>query len=45
MSPLRRHGPDAKLPDLLAQITADCERRAVGTPGRCDAVFQRLMKE
>jgi len=36
---VRRHGWAAKLPDVLAVLTSDCERRMAD--GRCNAVFGR----
>lgn len=35
-----RYGPDMRLPDLLAKLSADCPGRRGVTP-RCDAVFAR----
>jgi hypothetical protein len=39
---IRQYGADAKLPDLLPALSADCPKRAsVGVYERCKAVFER----
>jgi hypothetical protein len=43
---IERRGPDAKLPDLLAEITADCPKRAnnrVAMLDLCGAHFLDLV--
>jgi hypothetical protein len=38
----RQYGWDAKLPDLLAALTADCPKRgSVSIHDRCKAVYER----
>jgi hypothetical protein len=39
-----RHGPDYRLPDLLADLTADCPGRQRFDVPRCDAIFPDLAK-
>ena len=41
----RQYGWDAKLPDLLARLTADCPKRgSVSVYDRCKAVFERRLR-
>jgi len=40
---IERHGPDYRLPDLLANLTTSCPGRGGYSVRRCEAIFPDLV--